>query len=371
MRSGKSEAGKATGQESRFGKAEIMVVFRPAAHGGQPRAKGAAGVPAPSHRTRRGAEARCRALGLKLAAAESCTGGLVCALADGNTRFLGGPRARLRRLFQRGQAGDARRIRRGASRPRRGQRRDGARDGAGRPRPFGRRRRGERHRNRRPGRRHAGEARRPRPFRPARVAADPTFAFERRFGALSRSAIRLASVETALELIEAAVARRSARLAPVDLVGARFEGGGEFAERSVEHRAHQRAEQAAAKLVGDEELDRREARLRGVAEIPDVLEAAERPVDIFDEDFQPRPVERDAAGELFADRRDSRLPCRRSGPRGPRSSSVRRRTRKRLAQRHEFGIALDVGDEIEHLLARNGARAARCETTAWALRPSR
>jgi nicotinamide-nucleotide amidase len=34
----------------------------------------------------------------------------------------------------------------------------------------------------------------------------PAFAFERRFGALSRSAIRLASVETALELIEAALA---------------------------------------------------------------------------------------------------------------------------------------------------------------------
>jgi nicotinamide-nucleotide amidase len=34
----------------------------------------------------------------------------------------------------------------------------------------------------------------------------PTFAFERRFGALSRSAIRIASVETALELMEAAVA---------------------------------------------------------------------------------------------------------------------------------------------------------------------
>ncbi|MGD1035682.1 MAG: CinA family protein [Roseiarcus sp.] len=42
----------------------------------------------------------------------------------------------------------------------------------------------------------------------------PTFALERRFGALSRSAIRLASVETALELIEAAVADDQPALRP-------------------------------------------------------------------------------------------------------------------------------------------------------------
>ena len=42
----------------------------------------------------------------------------------------------------------------------------------------------------------------------------PVFAFERRFGALSRSAIRLASVETALELIEAALAQDQPVLRP-------------------------------------------------------------------------------------------------------------------------------------------------------------
>ncbi len=42
----------------------------------------------------------------------------------------------------------------------------------------------------------------------------PAFAFERRFGALSRSAIRLASVETALELIEAALAAGQPPLRP-------------------------------------------------------------------------------------------------------------------------------------------------------------
>jgi nicotinamide-nucleotide amidase len=40
----------------------------------------------------------------------------------------------------------------------------------------------------------------------------PTFASERRFGALSRSAIRLAAAETALELIEAALANGQSAL---------------------------------------------------------------------------------------------------------------------------------------------------------------
>ena len=42
----------------------------------------------------------------------------------------------------------------------------------------------------------------------------PTFASERRFGALSRSAIRFAAVETALELIEAALAAAQPALRP-------------------------------------------------------------------------------------------------------------------------------------------------------------
>jgi nicotinamide-nucleotide amidase len=42
----------------------------------------------------------------------------------------------------------------------------------------------------------------------------PVFALERRFGALSRFAIRLASVETALELIEAALAPDQPGLRP-------------------------------------------------------------------------------------------------------------------------------------------------------------
>ena len=86
-----------------------------------------------------------------------------------------------------------------------------------------------------------------------------------------------------------------------------------------------------------------------VAEIPDVLEAAERPVDIFDENFQPRPVERDAAGEFFVDRaiadfhvRDQNLDA--VVVHAPAAHA------QRLAQRHEFGIALDVGDELEHVL---------------------
>ena len=45
------------------------------------------------------------------------------------------------------------------------------------------------------------------------------------------------------------------RSAAVDDVGAAFEGGGEAAKGGVEHAAHERAERAAAELVGDEKLD--------------------------------------------------------------------------------------------------------------------
>ncbi len=96
-------------------------------------------------------------------------------------------------------------------------------------------------------------------FAAARRGGEP-IALERRFGPLSRGAIRLAAVETALEMLEAAA--RSGRRATVDFVRPRLEGGGELAEGGVEHRAHHGGEQPAAELVGDEELDRRAAARR-------------------------------------------------------------------------------------------------------------
>ena len=107
----------------------------------------------------------CRDRGLKLATAESCTGGLVAGLLTeipgssavvergfvvysnlAKQEMLGVPEATLAR-WGAVSAATARAMARG------------------RPRPFGRRPRRRHHRRRRPRRRHGGEAGRPRPFR--------------------------------------------------------------------------------------------------------------------------------------------------------------------------------------------------------------
>ena len=82
----------------------------------------------------------------RIATAESCTGGLIAALLDGDPRRLRRGRARLRHLLQRGQARDARRPAEPDRRARRRQRAGGARHGRGRARAFARRCRGLRHR---------------------------------------------------------------------------------------------------------------------------------------------------------------------------------------------------------------------------------
>ena len=103
-----------------------------------------------------GAHARGAAGALPLTRTEDRDGGILHrrprrGAADGNRRLVRRGRARLRHLFERGQAGAARRRRGDARRARRGQRGDGARDGAGRPALIARGCRGQRHRRRRPG----------------------------------------------------------------------------------------------------------------------------------------------------------------------------------------------------------------------------
>ena len=59
---------------------------------------------------------------------------------------------------------------------------------------------------------------------------------------------------TALEMGLTALERLGSAGTAVDRVGALLEGVGEHAEGAVEHRAHQRAEDAALELVVDEEM---------------------------------------------------------------------------------------------------------------------
>jgi len=75
---------------------------------------------------------------------------------------------------------------------------------------------------------------------------------------------------------------------------------------------------------------------------------AERTLQIFDQDFQIGAVERDAAGEGFADQLERH---RHVGDHGFGAVWILQALTdsQRLAHRHELRIALDIGDEIEHL----------------------
>ena len=85
-----------------------------------------------------------------------------------------------------------------------------------------------------------------------------------------------------------------------------------------------------------------------VLEGPNVFEPAERPVDIFHPQFEIGLVECDPARKGLANElvTDGHV-----GDEGLATVRLRSSAKdpKRLAQRNKFRIALDVGDEIEHL----------------------
>ena len=92
------------------------------------------------------------------------------------------------------------------------------------------------------------------------------------------------------------------RSAAIDDVRALLEGGCDAAIGGLEHRAHQHFERAATKFVFGEEFDAATAD-RLIVKRPDVLECAERAVDIVDMDLVARSVERVPGGKALAQRR--------------------------------------------------------------------
>jgi hypothetical protein len=143
------------------------------------------------------------------------------------------------------------------------------------------------------------------------------------------------------------VGRTSSRLRTIDLVGAAFEGRGKAPEGGVEDAPHQEAERTVAEFVGEKKLNiagRGAGRPKG----PAVIHPPKRAFEIFDKDRQLGAIERDAAGEGLADKLvrnrhvgDDHLPA-------PTLLSALAH-HQRFAQRHEFRIALYVGDEVEHV----------------------
>src|SRR5665213_4495886 len=86
----------------------------------------------------------------------------------------------------------------------------------------------------------------------------------------------------------------------VDFVGALLESNGEFAEGGVEHGAHQYRQRPAFEFIVAEKFDFA-GLLTGRRESPTVLQAAERPLEILDQNFEIRSIEGDAAGEGLLD----------------------------------------------------------------------
>ena len=112
-------------------------------------------------------------------------------------------------------------------------------------------------------------------------------------------------------------------------------------------RAHQQRQSAALEFVVDEKFDLASL-LAGGVKGPAVLHAAKGPVEIFDQDLEVGPIERGAAGEGLADH----LVGNRHG--GDHDGDAlaflgAAAHAHAVAQRHEFGIFLDVRHQIEHV----------------------
>src|SRR5437899_3015160 len=134
---------------------------------------------------------------------------------------------------------------------------------------------------------------------------------------------------------------------PVNCIRALFERRGKTPKRGVEHRAHQHGQHPALEFVSEVERDVAGA-LALRLERPAVFEIGKRPPQIPDRDLQIGTVEHYFAGEGFPHQLE------RHGHVGNHDLAavgfwLALTDFQRLAQRHEFGITLDIGDEIEHV----------------------
>src|SRR4051812_25435553 len=134
--------------------------------------------------------------------------------------------------------------------------------------------------------------------------------------------------------------------ASVNLVRTLLEGFGKAPERFVEDRAHQEPEREALELVVDVKLDLGPGWSR--FESPPVLQKFERAIHVFDDDSHARVVERHAAGEALA---DGLVTDAHGGDEGldPLPALAFADDAQALAERQEFGIALHIRHQIEHL----------------------
>ena len=142
-----------------------------------------------------------------------------------------------------------------------------------------------------------------------RAAGGTVLHRECRFGDIGRGAVRLASVDVALQLLA-----RSRRRATVNLLRALLEGAHVAAEGAIEQRADQHLQHHRLEFVGDREIHLAAARRRLKA--PSVLDRAERTrrvrnaLDVHRK-LRRRPASRGCG--RFRESPGSRPSCRRRG----------------------------------------------------------
>ena len=136
-------------------------------------------------------------------------------------------------------------------------------------------------------------------------------------------------------------------------------------EGGIEHGPHQQAERPTPELVIDVEIDDRARLAIGagglVVERPAIFELFERAVDIFDQYFAFSSIAGDAAGEALADRLEADLHLR-DDDLHPLLRPGATAHAQGLAERHEFGVGLDILDEREHVVGAERNAAAVTET---------
>lgn len=84
------------------------------------------------------------------------------------------------------------------------------------------------------------------------------------------------------------------------MVSALLESGRKAAKGGVEHRPHQDGKRATPEFVVDEKFDIARPLFNWIKG-PAVLHALKRAIEVFDQDLEIGPVERDATGKGLAD----------------------------------------------------------------------
>src|SRR4029077_1453385 len=134
--------------------------------------------------------------------------------------------------------------------------------------------------------------------------------------------------------------------AAINFVGTLLECDCKAAESGIEHRTHQSRKRTAFEFIVDKKVNVARAFTSRI-KYPAILHALERAIEVFDQNLEVCPVERDAAGKCLADDLVGDLHVGNQD----RVAVLFRAAfySEGAAQRHEVRIFFNSGDQIEHV----------------------